>query len=130
MSDLPINYTFVKRKKLDLTEDNGEVKSYVVLVLDDEENTKYFTKISSLKKTLEKVEDTTDVSHWLITQSFIDLAVSDLMREEFTINMKEARHIDNIVPTLLNFPIEHFEGDTNECFLCLNNGTKIKNTDY
>lgn len=128
MSNFPINYTFVSRKKLNITEDNGDVKQYTILVLDDEANSNYFKKIESIKLTAAKAFDLGEsIECWKASPKFIDLAIEDLMREEFLMNIKQAADPNEVVPTIFGHPVEEIDSDEAVCILKLANGVEIKN---
>lgn len=128
MSDYPINYTFVTKKTLSITEDNGSTNEHVILVLDDKANTAYFKKIESFQKTLENCPGTP--TYWTMTQAFGDLAVTDLMREEFIETVHNTGEHPT-APTLLGIKVL-VTNDTDEplCHLYYGDSadTRIENT--
>lgn len=126
MSDFPINYSFVQKKDVTITE-NGVPVTYKVLVLDDDANTRYFKKVDSFNKTLlEAKELTDDFSHWEMTQSFACMAVQDLFKEEAA--MLEAS--DGNKATIFGLPVQVINMDTPKCFLVTSNNNRIENVHW
>jgi hypothetical protein len=130
MSDYPINYAFVSRKTLSIKEEDDSVKDYVVLVLDDTANEQYFKKVESFQKTLEASRDKiTGSVYWTMSTAFCDMAVSDIMKEEFIDTIKSTgEHPTG--PTVLGIKVLIEDVETPYCFLHYGEETdsKIENT--
>lgn len=88
MSDFPINYAFVRRKTIALKEEDGTVKDYTVLVLDEKANDSYFKKVQSFQDTIVKCPELDKLQYWAISESFADTAVIDLMKEDYVESFK------------------------------------------
>lgn len=126
MSDFPINYSFVQKKDVTITE-NGVPVTYKVLVLDDDANTRYFKKVDSFNKTLlEAKELAGDFSHWEMTQSFACMAVQDLFKEEAA--MLETN--DGNKATIFGLPVQVINMDTPKCFLVTSNNNRVENVHW
>jgi hypothetical protein len=123
--NFPVNYSFVTTKKLTITEDDGAEKELSVLVLDEQANTAYWTKISSINETIQKVikDGFLDkINHWVMSTPFIDMAVLDMIQEsEQRTGVKETltgcKYLINDDPE----PV---------CFLQLLDGTTIINDSW
>lgn len=126
MSNYPINYSFVSKKSLAIKEEDGSVKEYAVLVLDDEANTAYFKKIESLQKTIENCPSK-ELTHWSMSPSFVDLAVNDLIREEFIEIIKNTGE-PPADPTVFGLKVIMEDSETPVCYLHFENSKKIENT--
>lgn len=79
--EYPINFNYVKLKKVSLTEDDGTVKDYHILFLDPEENKVYWDEYRLLFTAINQF-DPALLSHWLITYSFFDKHLSQMLATE------------------------------------------------
>lgn len=116
-----INFAFVYTKELTLEEDDGSIKTYQVLVLDDKLNTEYWKIIASFSDTITRAGITTpeEAKCWEISLDTLNhFAISDIIADNSMMSN---------VPVIHEIPISLVEDKVKVCRLVLNNGKVFDN---
>jgi hypothetical protein len=80
MAPIPVNFDYVKVKKLTLTDDDGVDREYSVLVLDDDKNRFYWEEYMKLYNAISK-HAPTDLKCWEITANYLNDAIAGMIQE-------------------------------------------------
>lgn len=123
----PINQAFITVKRVAVCTDHG-TQELDLLVLDTAANDSYFKKLSSFQETVDDLPE--DVKGgWEISKSFMDLAVSDFIANEFE-QVQEA-FIDKgeeppeFEPTILGYPVLFTNTEEPTCIFHTELGSRV-----